>query len=336
MNARRVVLVMPVYNEARHLRRVLESISAQDFDRERLYFVGVDGASTDESAAILKEWLARGDVAGCVVSNPRRLIPIALNLGLRHATDSDIVVRLDAHSIYGPRYLTQALSALESAPEDVACIGGSHVPLGGGTFRQRVVAALYTNPMGLGGADFRFGSGVREVEQVYLGVWRPGVLHRAGFFNEELPANEDGEMSARIRRMGYRLLRVPLPCRFIVNRGPYGTLRQWHRYGYWRAKMLQCNPDFIRKRHVIVPTALLLAAGLALSPWRALLLPWFGLYAMLVYRYRAKDEPLAVTLATTLYFPALQTAFGIGLLGGLISGSGKIRRARDAAVAAAD
>lgn len=336
MKAARVVLVMPVYNEARYLLRVLESISEQEFDRSRLYFIGVDGCSTDGSAAVLEEWLARGDIAGRVVTNRRRLIPVALNLGLRYTTDSDIVVRLDAHSLYGPQYLAEAVAALEASPPDVACIGGAHVPLPADAFAQRVVSALYTNPMGLGGADFRFGNGIREVEQVYLGVWRPGVLSQAGLFNEELAANEDGEMSARLRRMGYRLLRVPLPCRFIVNRGMYGAVRQWHRYGFWRAKMLRCNPDFIRKRHVIVPSALLFAAALLISPWRALLAPLLAAYGLLVFRCRAKGEPLAVTLVTMVFFPLLQSAYAVGLLAGLMSGSARIRRARERAVAAAD
>jgi glycosyltransferase involved in cell wall biosynthesis len=324
---------MPVYNEAAHLQRVLESISAQTFDRSRLYFIAVDGSSTDDSAAILERWLHSGDIAGVVLSNPQRKIPIALNIALRHASEEDLIVRLDAHTIYEPDYLDDAVRTLEALPPDVGCIGGAHVPIHGATFSQRLVEALYTNPMGLGGADYRFGSGIREVDNVYLGVWRPGLLARAGGFNEALDANEDGEMSARIRDLGYRILRVPLRCRFIINRSPLGAVRQWHRYGFWRSRMLQSNPRFIRRRHVLNPAAALLALALAISPLRLLLVPAFALYCVLVFRMRAKGEPPLVTLATFGYFPALQFGNAIGMFAGLLSGPVKRRVALDRPIA---
>lgn len=327
MNGKRVVVIMPVYNEARHLPRVLESLSAQEFDRRRLFFVAVDGGSTDESATILRQWLSAAGIRGCVASNPRRKIPISLNVGLEHATDDDVIVRLDAHTLYGPRYLADAVAALETAPSDVACVGGPQRPIPATRFSQRLVEALYTNPMGLGGADFRFGSDVREVDHVYLGVWRPGILSHAGGFNEELEANEDGEMSARIRALGYRILRVPLPCRFIINRGVWGSIKQWNRYGYWRCKMLLSNPGDLRRRHLITPIAAVSAVALACSPLRLLLVPLFGVYSLLVYRGRANGESPAVTLATTLYFPALQFAFAAGMLAALVTGRGSVRRA---------
>lgn len=319
MTQSRVVIIMPVYNEARNLPAVLESLSAQAFPRGRMFFVGVDGSSNDGSADILQAWLNRSGIPGCIVANLRRKIPVALNIGLSKATQDDIVVRLDGHTVYGKTYIADAVAALERSGPDVACIGCAHRPLPGTTFQQRLVAALYTNPMGLGGADFRFGDDVREVDNVYLGTWRPGVLMRAGGFNEMLDANEDGELSARLRRMGYRILRVPLECRFLVNRGVIASIRQWSRYGYWRAKMLQRNPKFVRARHVLAPGSAAFAVALGCSPLRLLLLPAFAFYAYLVFKGRPKDEALPVTLATLFYFPALQFAFAGGMVLGLVT-----------------
>lgn len=316
----RVIAIMPVRNEARHLQHVLAGIAAQDFDRNRLYFVAVDGDSDDGSGEMLRRWLRDGDIQGTVAENPRRKIPVALNIGLTFASDDDLVVRLDAHTIYEPSYLSQAVDAFERAPADVGCVGGAHVPAAPATFSKGVVAALYTNPMGLGGADFRLGNDIREVDHIYLGVWRAAVLRHAGGFNEQLDANEDAEMSARIRRLGYRILRVPLPCRFIVNRGLWDTIRQWHRYGYWRCKMLQKNRSFIRRRHLITPAAALFAAALVFSPARLLLLPIAAIYWLLIVRSRQPAERYSVTLATFLFFPVVQFAFAVGMLEALIPG----------------
>jgi glycosyltransferase involved in cell wall biosynthesis len=320
MNGARVSIIMPFYNEAAHLPRVLESISAQTFDHSRLYVIAVDGDSSDGSAALVRRWLAEHDIAGIVLSNRRRKIPISLNIGLRHAGDLDFIVRLDAHTVYGADYIAEAMRMLESLPADTGCIGAAHVPIPGKTFSQRVVEALYTNPMGLGGADYRFGSDIREVDNAYLGIWKPGVLAAAGGFNEALDANEDGEMSARIRDLRYRIFRVPLPCKFIINRGPWGAIRQWHRYGFWRCRMLRDNPRFIRRRHVINPAAAALALMVAISPVRLLLLPMFLVYSLLVVRGRAKGESPAVTLAAIGFFPVLQFAYAAGMFAGLLSG----------------
>ena len=313
---------MPVYNEATHLPRVLESISEQEFDLGGVFFVAVDGNSSDGSAEIIRSWLSSSQIDGCVIANPKRRIPVALNLALAYATTDDVVIRLDAHTIYGPHYLGELLAALEKAPDDVGCVGSGHVPIPGETFEQRVVEALYTNPIGLGGADFRTGNDVRDVDSVYLGAWRPGLVERCGGFNETMEANEDGDLAARIRRLGYRVVRVPLPCRFLIKRGVLGSIRQWNRYGFWRAKMLQRNPQFIRMRHVLSPLVALGAVLLLLSPWRMLLAVALIPYGILLFRCRAKGEPVSVTLATLLFFPAVQFAFALGMLSGVVTGPG--------------
>lgn len=320
MSSSRVLAIMPVYNEARYLRRVLQSLRAQTYDVSRLSIIAVDGASSDGSCDILQRWAEECPASRRVLLNPRRKIPISLNMALRHAGDYDVVVRLDAHTVYDATYIGDAVAALESAAEDVGCVGCAHVPLPGTVFRERLVQALYTNPMGLGGADFRFGCDVREVDNIYLGSWPTKVLAQTGGFDESLEANEDGEMSARIRKLGYRILRVPLPCRFIINRSPLATIRQWHRYGYWRAKMLQRNPGFTRPRHAISLSATVLVPILAATSLRFLLVPLCGCYAGMVLRHRAKEESAAVTLASLLFFPALQAAYSAGMWRGLLSG----------------
>ena len=317
-----VVIIMPVYNEARHLPDVLASLDRQAFPRERMFLVVVDGNSNDGSSALVREWLATSDIAGCVVDNPRRKIPVALNLALQHADDTDIVMRLDAHTIYSDTYVADAVRSLENAPADVACIGSAQLPVPGTTFEERVVEALYTNPLGLGGADFRLGDDVREVDSVYLGVWRPGILSRCLGFNESMDANEDGELAARLRSMGFRLLRVPLECRFLIKRGVLASIRQWNRYGYFRAKMLQRHPQFIRLRHVAAPAAVLFLGCLLMSPLRLMVLPLFMLYACALFRLRKNREPFAVTLATLAFFPLVQLSFAAGMFGGLLTGRG--------------
>ncbi|HEY7982017.1 MAG TPA: glycosyltransferase, partial [Candidatus Eremiobacteraceae bacterium] len=101
----RLGLVMPIYNEAASLAETLASIATQTFDHRRIRLIAVDGASTDDSAAVVRRWLASTDIDGSVISNPRRRIPISLNVGIAALDPADLVVRLDAHTTYGPTYL---------------------------------------------------------------------------------------------------------------------------------------------------------------------------------------------------------------------------------------
>ncbi len=318
-NGARVCIIMPVYNEAAHLPFVLRSLEMQSFDRGRLRVIAVDGGSIDGSAEMIDAWMKNNRLQGCVLCNPLRKIPISLNLALAHANEDEIIIRADAHTIYGETYVEDVVEALCRSDAEVACVGGAQLPVTGITFEQHVIEALYTNPMGLGGAGFRRGEDVREVDSVYLGAWRPGVLQKAGGFNESMDANEDGELAARLRERGFRIVRTPLPCRFIINRSLWQTIRQWNRYGYWRAKMLRRHPRFVRLRHIVTPAAALACVALVFTPLRALLALAFVVYGGAVFLGRGKREPLGVTAATVLFFPVLQFAFAAGMFSGLLS-----------------
>ncbi|MBC5809262.1 MAG: glycosyltransferase [Candidatus Eremiobacteraeota bacterium] len=95
----RVCLIMPFLDEARHLPAVLASLEAQTYDRDRLYLIAVDNGSMDGGSEVVRDWLARSDVAGQVIRTEVRSIPHALNRALAHVHPDDYVVRVDAHTI---------------------------------------------------------------------------------------------------------------------------------------------------------------------------------------------------------------------------------------------
>jgi succinoglycan biosynthesis protein ExoA len=311
-----VALVMPFKDEAERLPAVLASIAAQRYDGGRLRLIAVDNGSRDGGGEIVRWWLERTGMAGEVVDARRPSIPHALNCGLGRVAADEIVVRLDAHTVYGPEYVAAIEQALSSLPGEVWCVGGAPVPGEEPRFGEALHAALFTNPMGLGPAPFRSSADVREVEHVYLGGWRPGVLQRLGGWDERWRANEDCELSARLRAGGGRIVRIPLESRVLITRGPLGAVRQWARYGYWRARTIREHPEVMRGRHLIPPVALLGAAVAAATPLRVALLPAAGLYAAGVIAGRRREEAALVTLASPGFFAAVHVAYALGLLAG--------------------
>ncbi|HYZ17494.1 MAG TPA: glycosyltransferase [Candidatus Acidoferrum sp.] len=329
-------LVMPFRNEASSLAPVLDSLAQQDVDWSRFRFIGVDSASRDASGALVQAWLGRHGIRGEVVRVDRPGIPRALNAGIARVERGEAVVRLDAHTTYAPGYLRTLLHALDELGEDVWWVGGPQhpAPLNGAGFGHALVRALMTNRMGLGGAAWRHAKTPRPVDSVYLGVFRPGVLERVGGFDDAWEANEDAELAARIRAAGGRIWYVPARCDYHITRVPVATLRQWSRYGFWRAHTMLRHPSTVRPRHLAPPLALLVAVTLALSPARAALLPLGAAFAALVVRSRERDERIAVTLATLLYFPCTHLAFAGGMAAGAVAatlkrlrGPAKVRRA---------
>lgn len=314
----RATLVMPVYNEIGDLADVLRSIGRQDVAHDRLFIVIVDGGSDDGSRELAERWLADGDIAGKVIANPRRTIPTSLNAGIGHARTGDIVIRLDAHTTYAPNYVSAILDAFDAAPASVGCVGGSQIPQPEVRFERALVTALYTNPLGLGGASFRAANVVRPASSVYLGAWRPGVVESAGGFDERWKANEDAELAARLRSRGHEVLLVPASSAYRVKRGPLAAVRQWGRYGYWRAQTLRRHPSEFRIRHLAPPLALIAVAGLALSPLRWFAGALFGAYALGIWARRARGEAPVVTLASCVFFPACQIAWALGLCTGFL------------------
>lgn len=323
-----VTLIMPLYNEAADVADVLASLGRQTYPRAAMYVVIVDGGSTDGSREAAQRWLAESGVRGVVIDNPRRTIPTSLNLGFAHARRGDIVIRLDAHTTYASDYVEAIVTAFASEAATVGCIGGPQIPRRETRFDLAVVTALYTNPLGLGGAGFRRVSQPVRTRGVYLGAWRPGVVEAAGGFDERWVANEDSELAARIRKLGYETVLIPVRSEYRVKRGPWAAIRQWGRYGYWRAQTLLRHPGEFRIRHLVPPLALVACALLAFTPLRALVGALYAIYFAGLCWKRDPGEPPGVTLATALFFPACQVAWGSGLLCGFAHPSASTRAAR--------
>jgi succinoglycan biosynthesis protein ExoA len=314
----RVSLVMPVFNEAADLADVLASLAAQTYPHHALSLIIVDGGSTDGSADIVRDWLPSTDISTTLLHNARRTIPTSLNVGINAAPIGNTIVRLDAHTTYEPHYVAKIVNGFSSLPQGVACIGGPQIPMHEQQFGRGLVAALHTNPMGLGGAEFRTVTEPRSARGVYLGAWRAGILQSLCGFDEDWEANEDAELAARLRRAGYMTYLIGARSEYRVKRGPLGALRQWGKYGYWRARTLRCHPQERRLRHLVPPLALIAALAMLATPARLGILPIYALYCAAIFAKRATAEPVNVTLASCVFFPACQVAWTFGLFRGLL------------------
>jgi succinoglycan biosynthesis protein ExoA len=159
-----VTVGMPVRNECGSIRTALLSILSQDYPNWAFGILVVDGASDDGTPDII-EALAVEHPQIRWIYNFERIVATALNAGIECA-GGEIIVRMDAHTVYAPDYVTQCVVLLLHTGADN--VGGAWVPRGTNPF-SRAVAAAYQSPIGSGGARAHQPSYEGWADTVYLG-----------------------------------------------------------------------------------------------------------------------------------------------------------------------
>jgi succinoglycan biosynthesis protein ExoA len=176
----RVSVLLPCRNEARHIAECLESILSQETPEGGFELLVIDGNSDDETLRILHDFAAK-DARVRVLSNPQKFVSHALNLGIR-AARGEIIVRMDAHSIYAPDYLRMCVDALERT--NATNVGGPARTMAK-TYIEGVIAAAYHSPFAVGGARFHDTSFEGYVDTVPYGCWRRAAFEKFGYFLSE-------------------------------------------------------------------------------------------------------------------------------------------------------
>ena len=256
----RASVLVPILDEIDHIDATLAILHDQRYDGE-LEFLLIDGGSTDGTRPIL-ERVAAADPRFRVVDNPARCIPVALNLGLHHAR-GEYVVRMDAHTRYPADYVAQGVERLRRG--DVAWASGPALPHGTGRWSRRVELAL-TTWLGVGNAAFRKARTEVQSDTGFTGVLRRETLVALGGWDEESLVNEDGELAARVRAAGGRIVCIPeMAAAYVPRDGLRALGLQYWRYGQYRARTSRLHPESMRRTQLL-PPGVVLAAGVSLLP----------------------------------------------------------------------
>ncbi len=314
-------VVVPLRDAAALLPGCLEAIRAQTLSPGRIHLVV--GPSRDATLEVARSARSR-DSRVLVSENPAGDRGSALNVALAALDpETDAVAMVDAQSRIDPAYLERSAVVLDET--GAAVVGGSMHPIGTSPMGEAIAAAL-SSPVGVGDSSFHFEGGARDVDSVYLGVYRRTVLDAVGPYDPRLLRTEDDDMNARIRAAGGRIRLDPSIRSTYIGRQTLGALfRQYHGYGYWKVALVAKRRDAIRARH-LVPAAFVLALALAgtvsLVAWPAALPLLFALYlaALTLVGLAMVKLPLQSRLLFPMAAAAMHLGYGIGTWQALLQG----------------
>lgn len=200
-------IVCPIYNEEKYIVQCIDSLLQQDYPKDDLEILLVDGMSTDNTRNIVKGYSDKYPFIH-LLDNPKKIVPCAMNIGVKVAK-GDIIIRLDAHANYEKDYFSVLSRRLiELGADNVGVVCKTDVL--NKTPKTLAICEVLGNKFGVGNSTFRTGiEKVQEVDTVPFGCWRREVFEKYGMYDEHLIRNQDIELNKRIKRGGGKIFIVP-------------------------------------------------------------------------------------------------------------------------------
>lgn len=317
-----ISVICPIRNEERHIVDCLRSIMNQDYDKERMEIIVVDGMSDDKTRSLVRQ-MRREDERIKLLDNPARIVPGAMNLGILQA-GGDVIVRVDGHAMINENYLNRCIEHLEKTGAD--CVGGPIESINR-TYVGRAIALAMSFPFGMGNSRFRTSNYTGHVDTLAFGAYRREVFERIGMFDEELVRCQDDELNYRLRKFGGTIFMTPdIRSRYFPRASLKKLWRQFFQYGYWKVRVMQKHSHMMQPRQ-FVPGAFVCAmlGSIAIAPFvKALALLPIGILA--AYSFSNILASLALSFKRgiqfmpmlPLIFFILHFGYGLGFVWGLI------------------
>jgi succinoglycan biosynthesis protein ExoA len=264
-----ISVVIPCFNERRHIETCVRSIVNQKRPSEAIEILVVDGLSEDGTREVLMRLVHEYSELR-ILDNPRRITPCAMNIGIQKARGHYVAI-LGAHCEYSSDYLVTCVALLHEHPE-VACAGGPAVSTGKSPF-GRAVAAAMSHPVGIGNAKHRYPHYEGYAEGACYPVFRKEVFEKIGLYDETLIRNQDDELNYRLARYGEKVFISPRArYSYFIRETPSQLFRQYFDYGYWRVAVLRKHRIPASFRQIVPPifVSITLASviiGLSLPGW---------------------------------------------------------------------
>ena len=321
-----VSIIIPCRNEEKFIGKCLNSIINNDYSKESLEILVIDGMSEDKTKEIVEKY-TKQYLYIKILENPNKFTPFGLNIGVKNAR-GDIIIRMDAHSTYEKDYISKCIKYLNQYNADN--VGGiwkimprTH------TLINKAIVFASSSIFGAGDAYYRRGysRGPKWVDTVFGGCYKKEVFEKIGLFNENLIRSQDMEFNLRLKRAGGKILLVPDIISYYY---PKSNLKDFFRHnfsdGIWTTYPLKFGIRIFSWRHLV---PLFFVSGLILSLffsfffWQARLFfdLIFGSYVFLSLFFSVKisfKKGFQYLFLMPIVFATRHFGYGLGSIWGIV------------------
>lgn len=320
-------VICPIYNEEIYVAHCLDSIQDQDYPKDDLEVLFVDGMSTDRTREIIQSYLPKCPYVR-IIDNPDRYVSWAMNRGI-DASRGEVIIRIDAHTRYEPNYfsaLVRRLYELDAADVGTVC----KTDVLHKTPKTLAIREVLCNRFGVGNSVFRTGiNEVREVDTVPFGCWKRETFDKYGRYDVRLIRNQDIELNKRVIRGGGKIYIIPDTfCTYYARETFAGLASNNFANGKWNlltvwitGKLTSLSPRHFVPLLFVLSLLIPLIVGIF---WRPAL--WVALASLLAYGVLLGAISLKLAREKHLsFFRLLQSflilhlSYGCGSLIGLLS-----------------
>lgn len=317
-----VSIIIPVYNEEKYMVGLINSLHNQDYDKEKIEVIFVDGISNDRTIEIINQKMLKSNIDYVVISNPKKNPPSSVNIGIKNSKN-DIIVRLDAHSEYPTNYISKCVYYLNNIEADnVGCIckASSNTSVG------KSIAYVVSSKFGVGNSSFRINSKNGYVDTVPFGTFRTKLFDIIGYFDEELPRSEDNEFNYRIRKNGGKIyLFNDVEVVYYSRDTIIKLLKMGFQNGKWTTYTGYIIPGSIGIRHFIpllFVIGLIIGVIITLLKFKILTIVFFSILTIyliidLIFTIKAIINNGIGRFLCFIIYPLFHISYGIGSIFGI-------------------
>ncbi|HEC66941.1 MAG TPA: glycosyltransferase family 2 protein [bacterium] len=231
-----VSIIISCRNEEKYIAKCLDSIIAQDYPKNKLEILVVDGRSTDETREIVKKYTEKHSFIK-LLDNPRRVTPFAMNKGIKKA-NGDVIILVNAHSVLDENFLKYNIEYLKKTRADA--VGGRLNTINDdSSIIAQAIPLAADSLLGAGGKRYR-----SRIEEGWVKDTLPYCTYprktfdKVGLIDEELIRDQDEEFNYRLLRSGGKIFYAPKIKSYLHVRPSLKKLwRQYFQYGYFKVRV---------------------------------------------------------------------------------------------------